>query len=285
MSGVGDFLKSYNSTNALSGIMDVPGQVEDGKYDAAIHTLDSLILLDNPKDDWALGYSALAYYYKNDLVRAFADANAALAVKPENTRALNVRALVELKKNQPDLAKKDFDAAIAISTKAIAARPGSMDDYYYRAQTYRLRGDNEKAAADYRKTLQLTPGYTYAQKHLDEVTAKAKPIVAPVANAGTDVVKKFKEHFEEFTRLDPLFEAAADKVDSLESAIEADNVKNGRTKFAKPADKTAICKALSDLDGLYDDLFSEYYEMDGLGGNILTKQLLWGCKQSVVTVV
>jgi TonB family protein len=432
MSGVGDFLKTYNSTNAFSGIMDVPGQVEDGKYDAAINTLDSLIL-EKKDDDWALGYRSLAYYYKNDLVHALADANAALAVKPENTRALNVRALVELKKNQPELAKKDFDSAIAISTRAIATRPGSMDDYYYRAQTYRLRGDNEKAAADYRKTLQLTPGYTYAQKHLDEVTSKPPASIATqltlnsdadaqlktkfeslitrnnalgavydqkntatmaleashvtgakmcqslaefkaasdaldpnlndlinirdkigtiastkqmdglkailkwraekfipnkhliedhsAANscpgsaakdsADLDVVKKFKEHFEEFTRLDPLFETAAGKVDDLEAAIEADNIKNGRTKFAKPADKTAICKALNDLDGLYDDLFSEYYDMnemkendelvghpdfikfvdeaekrmDGLGGTVLTKQLLWGCKLPVVTVV
>jgi TonB family protein len=306
----GDFLKTYNSINTLSGIMDVPGNVEDGKYDQAIGILDSLILA-NPKEDWALGYRALAYYYKNDLVHALADANAALAVKPENTRALNVRALVELKKNQPDLAKKDFDSAIAISTRAITARPGSMDDYYYRAQTYRLRGENEKAAADYRKTLQLTPGYQFAQKHLDEVTAKAKPAVEPAAKSASDIVKKFKEHFEEFTRLDPLFETAAGKVDDLEAKIEADNVKNGRTKFAKPTDNTGICKALSELDSLYDDLFNEYYEMDemrgndelvghpdflkfvdeaekrmdGLGGTVLTKQLLWGCKKPVVTVV
>jgi TonB family protein len=320
MSGVNDFLKTYRSTNAFSGIMDVPGQIEDGKYNDAINILDALIG-ENAKDEWALGYRALAYYYKNDLARALADANAALAVKPENTRALNVRAMVERSRDQTALANRDFDSAIAISTRAITARPGSMDDYYYRAQTYRLRGENEKAAADYRKTLQLTPGYTYAQKHLDEVTAKQPASVATKltlnsdkeakATQTSDVVKKFKEHFEEFTRLDPLFETAAGKVDNIEAAIEADNAKNGRTKFAKPADNTTICKSLGDLDRLYDDLFSEYYDMNemkendelvdypdlikfvdkaeerlnGLGGDILTKQLLWGCKQPVVTLV
>jgi TonB family protein len=300
------FLKVYNKGdsgkyNVVFGIAEIPSQIEEGKYDAAIVTLDKLVASD-AKDRWALSYRAMAYYYKNDLARALADANAALAIKQDDTRALDVRALVELKKGQPELAKKDLDAAIAASTAAVTAHPGSMDDYFARAETYRFRGDNEKAAADYRKTLQLTPDYQYAQKHLDQVTAKQ---LAPAAGAVSDVVKKFKTYFDEFTRIEPLFEAAGDKVDKIEAAIEADNAKNGRAKFAKPADSTAICTALSDLDKLYDKWFAEYYDMndmkesdeltghpdlikfvdqaeerlDGLGGDILTRQLLWGCKQ------
>ncbi|HEV7646446.1 MAG TPA: TonB family protein [Pyrinomonadaceae bacterium] len=300
------FLKVYNKDdsgkyNVVLGIVEIPSQIEEGKYDSAIVTLNKLVASD-AKDHWALSYRAFAYYYKNDLVRALNDANAALAVKPEDILALNVRALVELKNKQNDLAKKDFDAAIAVSTAAVTARPGSMDDYFARAETYRFRGDNEKAAADYRKTLQLTPDYQYAQKHLDQVTAKQH---VAVANTGAEIVKTFKIHFDEYTRLETLFEAAGDKVDKLEAALEADNAKNGRTKFAKPADNTEICTALSDLDKLYDKWFSEYYDMnemkemgdleghpdfikfvgqaeermDGLGGGILTRQMLWGCKQ------
>jgi hypothetical protein len=130
-------------------------------------------------------------------------------------------------------------------------------------------------------------------------------------SVSANIVKKFKEHFEEFTRLDPLVEKAAGKVDDLETAIQADNVKNGRPKLTKPENNFAICSALIDLDGLYDDLYSEYFDMNemkendeltghpdfikfvdeaekrtnDLGGTILTKQILWGCKESVVTIV
>ncbi len=422
MSGLGDFLEGDKRMTSILSVMEVPAKVEEGKYDEAIAILDPLIAKD-PKYPWTLGYRALIYYYKNDLNRALADANAALATKPGETRALNVRALIERKRNQTDLANKDFDLAVAASNSAIAAHPGSMDDYFARAETYRLRGDNAKAAADYRKTLELSRGYQFAQAHLDLVTGKqpapaqitisgetdaelktkfvalieknnalgavydqkktatmslqashvtgAKmcqalaefsvayndldPVlndlinirdkVASVATAKqleglkavlkwraetflpnkeiindmsasngcqaatgaapvSDNFKKFKAHFEEFNRLQPLFEAAGDKVDKLEESLKKDNAKNGRGMFTKPADNTAICMALSDIDTLYNKLFSEYYDMnemkesgelagrpdfikfveqseewiDGLGGDIMTRQMLWGCK-------
>jgi TonB family protein len=420
MSDLGDYLgKGDGSFLSMYSIMDVPDKVEGGKYDEAIKTLDPLIAKD-PKDQWALGYRATAYYGKSDMARALADANAALAVRPENTRALNVRALVERRNAQLDLANKDFDAAIAASTAAIAKRPGSMDDYFARAETYRLKGENEKAAADYRKTLELTPGYQFAQAHLDQVTGKTgeltisgetdaqlktrfagmieknntlgavydrkrtavmaleasgvrgarlcqplaefntasldfdpnlnelieingnkrlssvasqkqidglkaalkwraesylpnKAIIkdlqakngctAPVTGVSEEF-KRFKAHFEEFNRLDRLFDNASERTDAMENAIKADNQKNGRPMFTKPADNSGICKALSEMDDLYNKSFSESYDMtamkeadelkgypdfikfadqveeamEGRGGDILTRQMLWGCK-------
>lgn len=419
MSDFMDYLdKSDNNYLSLFGIMNVPDQVENGKYDEAIKTLDPLIASD-PKEQWGLGFRALAYYGKGDMARALADANAAIAIKPENTRALNVRALVELRKGQSDLAKRDFDLAIAASTDAITKRPGSMDDYFARAETYRLMGENAKAAADYRKTLELSPKYQFAEEHLALVAGKANqsassgetdaelktrfelliqknnalgtaydvkrtaltslqasgvtgpglcqpladfskasqdldPVLndliningsrlAAVASArqmaglkevlkwraekylpNVNIIKnlqakngclgpvaadkgvrvEFQKHMDEFEQQDILFGKALKKADVIDKALQTENEKNGRPAYTKPADNTAICRALSEADSIYSRLFAEYdamnimkesgalddhhdllndledadEEIEGLGGSLMTRQMIWGCK-------
>lgn len=295
ISELADFL-NRDKTNKALDIFKVPDMLENAKYDDAIKILDGYIQTD-PKQDLTRAYRATALYYKGEYQKAMVDIEAALATNPNQTMALNIRGLIHRKRLEFDVARKDFDSAIAISNKAIAARPGSMDDYFNRAETYRLRGDNEKAAADYRKTLELTPGYRFAKKHLDLVNANAD---TPEPQEVIDVMNNLAE----FERLKPLYDAAATRLDKQEAAIKAANLKNHHTPFTKPADNTGVCSVLSEMDSIYNKLFNEVYEMttskdagdledrpdlemevddanaamEEKGGDILTKQMIWGCK-------
>lgn len=247
MSDFMDYLdKSDNNYLSLFGIMNIPDQVENGKYDEAIKTLDPLIAGD-PKEQWGLGFRALAYYGKGDMARALADANAAIAIKPQNTRALNVRALVELKNGQSELAKRDFDLAIAASTDAITKRPGSMDDYFARAETYRLMGENEKAAADYRKTLELAPKYQFAEEHLALVAGKANQ---SASRGETDA--ELKTRFEGLIQKNNALGTAYDVKRTALMSLQASGVTGSR--LCQPL--ADFSKASQDLDPVLNDLIN-----------------------------
>lgn len=240
MSGLADFLEGDKRATSILSVMEVPDKVEAGKYDEAIAILDPLIAQD-PKYPWTLAYRALAYYYKNDLNRALADANAALALKPGETRALNVRALVERKRDQADLANKDFDLAIAASTSAITAHPGSMDDYFARAETYRLRGDNAKAAIDYRKTLELSKGYQFAQARLDLVTGKQPAPMQLTISSETDAELKTK--FVALIEKNNSLGAVYDQKKTATMSLQASHVTGAK-----------MCLALAEFSAAYNDL-------------------------------
>ncbi len=316
-----DFFKSADFDEMVKNIpgqafnLDVvmaPEKIEEGKLDEAIATLTEAIA-DTP-DAWALAYRAMAYYLKNDLAHALSDANVALSMKPNYPRALNVKALVERSRGQNDLAKTDFENAVRVSTEEIKRQPDTKDGYYQRGETFRFMGENAKAAADYRKTLELTPGYPHAQARLDLVTgsnaislkkteSNAVPQPTPSLVPATDKMAAFKKTSDEYSRLDALLTEANDRVEATENALMAENKKNGRNPYSRSDSDLTICTQLHDADELYSKTFSEFYDMqlmneagdldgrpdlrdvvdeaeytmDGIGGYILIKQSTWKC--------
>ncbi|CAN5213395.1 hypothetical protein BH11CYA1_BH11CYA1_35670 [soil metagenome] len=86
------------------------------------------------------------------LKQAFESFNNALALAPNDLQALDQRASLSLKLNQPKI-------AIADLTKIIDAAPDQVTAYQFgnRANAYSRVGQYKKALADYEKALQLEP--------------------------------------------------------------------------------------------------------------------------------
>jgi tetratricopeptide (TPR) repeat protein len=78
----------------------------------------------------------------------------ALALDPNNRNALLGRGIGRLM--APPAYGGNVDGAIADFEKAIAAKP-SPDAYYYLAEAFKSKGLKDKAAAAYRKALELKP--------------------------------------------------------------------------------------------------------------------------------
>ena len=302
LSDLGDYLGTIKEGSSAWDIFKVTQLMEERKYDDAIKIFNESLKADDT-NAYIRGYRALAYYYKRDLDKALIDATASLKKDPIEVRALDVRAMIERDRGKSEAAKKDFELAIEISTKAIKARPGSMDDYFARAETYRLMGENAKAAADYRKTLELSPAYNFADTHLKLVTGVQQPKIGVRQPPIVDDETEFQAHAKEFERLAPLLEEAGDKADAYENALKFDNKKNNRNAYFRAAADNSICKALADYDALYDLASAEANAMadmvqsgasektsdlavkasdaentiEGLGGDILTRQMIWKC--------
>lgn len=190
--------------------------IEQGKYDEAIKTLDKEIT--RAADDYiSLADRGLAYYFKDDLVNALADAQRSLTIRNEWPMALTVRALVERSRSQTVLADKDFDLAVRRVTEAIGQHPDHSDRYNSRAEIYRLKGDREKAIADYRKVLELVPDQKYTQKRLDAYLAEGssvKPDSDPrYTKAVTDIDNLLLQFDREFAKLKA--DIQAQKIHSL----------------------------------------------------------------------
>jgi tetratricopeptide (TPR) repeat protein len=276
-------------------IIKLQGLMEQRKYDDAIKILNDNLKA-SPTDAYLLSLRALAYYYKKDPAKALADAEASLKKDPARIRALNVRAMIERDRGQADAAQKDFVRSLNISATDIKSQSNPANDYYERGNTYLLMGENAKAAADFRKAIELSPTIEYAKEHLAIALSAQKAL-------DDDDEKKFKVHADEFDRILPLLETAEAKAKKVEDALIADNKKNNRPQYSRNASDNAICSALAEYEALYDKASMESLAMSdmvesgpildgspladvaeesagaivGTGGDILTRQLIWKC--------
>ncbi len=81
----------------------------------------------------------------------------AIKLDPLHAMAYLWRSLAYDWLGQPNKAKADYDAAMAIINKAIAAKPENAQNYAHRAWAHRYRGDYKAALADFDKALALDP--------------------------------------------------------------------------------------------------------------------------------
>jgi len=126
-------------------------------------------------------------------------------------------------------------------------------------------------------------------------TAAATPV--------TDNETVFKSHAKEYYRLKPLLDAASEKADLIESRTTAENKQNNRNAYFRAPGENSVCTALAEYEAVYDKAFAEStamsdmieagdikdnyllendadeaaYALDELGGDILTRQLIWRC--------
>ena len=66
----------------------------------------------------------------------------------------------------------DYDAAIAVFTKVIEARPNFPYTYFDRGLAWELKGEKERAIADYQKCLELDPKFPRALQSLNRLGAR-----------------------------------------------------------------------------------------------------------------
>ena len=115
----------------------------------------------------ALSNRGHSYLDLRDMDRAFADFNAALAIKPDFAPALAGRALCHAYRERYDLAIADLD-------RAIAREPANAKYYRERARYYLFAEDYDLAEADALRALELSPGIDDAQLLLTQArNAKA----------------------------------------------------------------------------------------------------------------
>jgi uncharacterized spore protein YtfJ len=132
------------------------------KYADALAVADALIAKD-PKNADAHAWrgrimSSLAQANPADMMKygtgAREEFDKALALDPNNRNALLGRGICRLM--APLAYGGNVDGAIADFEKAIAGKP-SAEAYYYLGEAYRNKGLKDKAAAAYRKALELKP--------------------------------------------------------------------------------------------------------------------------------
>jgi len=153
-----------------------------GEYDKAIDDCNKAIEL-QPNYSPAFNNLGAAYYEKGDYEHAISYLNWALHLNPYSGKAYYNRGLVHFKLRDYDLALLDFDQAIKVTPESINAiyqkKPtfehslfneevtNRMRDlldeadlpliYMNRGKVYCIKGDYEKAIADFNKAIQLQP--------------------------------------------------------------------------------------------------------------------------------
>jgi len=70
----------------------------------------------------------------------------------------------DLAKGNADLMSKNYDGAIANYTKAIQADPKNAEEYFQRAKAYNFKDETEKAKADFKKVVELSPDSEHGKK-------------------------------------------------------------------------------------------------------------------------
>jgi len=97
----------------------------------------------------------VAYYKKGDFDRAIADADRAIAVKPDLAEAYYDRSAAYR-------AKGDYDRAVADDGIAIRLKPDFAEAYCDRGSAYGAKGDYDRAVADYGIAIRLKPDFAEA---------------------------------------------------------------------------------------------------------------------------
>ncbi|MCE1245397.1 MAG: tetratricopeptide repeat protein [Firmicutes bacterium] len=70
----------------------------------------------------------------------------------------------DMAKGNADLMSKNYDSAIANYTKVIQADPKNAEAYFQRAKAYNFKDEVEKAKADFKKVVELSPDSEQGKK-------------------------------------------------------------------------------------------------------------------------
>jgi tetratricopeptide (TPR) repeat protein len=170
--------------NAYSGRGDAYKNKKD--YDHAIDDYTKALSLDPAEPKRKLIEKVLAGVYVDrgvtqiDPDAELADYEAALKLNPDNTRALNNRAVIYN-------AKHDYDKAIQDLDQAIKLRPDFALAFRNRGDAYRGKDDTAHAIADYQAALAHNPSATL-KKEVEAALAalsagRAAPSPSPEATA------------------------------------------------------------------------------------------------------
>jgi len=100
-------------------------------------------------------FQGLSHYYRDRFDEALAEANLALKINPQYSRAYNVRGGFYYGMARYGQAVADFDRALELD-------PGFAAAYYNRGCTHLQTGQHDRALADFDRALKIKPGYVAA---------------------------------------------------------------------------------------------------------------------------
>jgi tetratricopeptide (TPR) repeat protein len=137
------------------------GQVslDQKRVDRAIEDFDQALKI-SPRDRSARRFRAFAHMIKKDWKKAIADYDVAITT----VRQVDVEG--RMRRGFAHRNLKQYDDAIEDFSRIIQASPKNADFYRYRADTYALMGENEKAVADMKRVVELKPQDKEAQRRL-----------------------------------------------------------------------------------------------------------------------
>jgi tetratricopeptide (TPR) repeat protein len=148
----------------------------DGDQDSAIRDFSKVLDL-TPQDKSALVERAQIYLNEKAFPKAIADATKALELDAKLAAAYNLRGTALRETGNSRSAVEDF-------TKALQVDP-SLDNYFQRASTYQLLGEQEKAIADFNEAIAIAPD----QPHVYFARAKSKAAMGDTKGSDEDYQK------------------------------------------------------------------------------------------------
>ena len=111
----------------------------------------------NPNNAAAYMYRALAFFEKEDNVRAISDLDEAIKLTPGNSAAYQLRGVVHGYMN-------NFDRVVSDTTRAILLGANNAMAYHHRGMAYGERDELELAIADFDEALRLEPSHVDARR-------------------------------------------------------------------------------------------------------------------------
>lgn len=154
------------------------------EFDKAIDDYRKALSLDPPDERRKVIERVMAATYvdrgltQKDPAAELADYEEALKLNPENTSALNNRAVLSNNKGEYDRAIRDLDQAIKL-------KPDFAMAFRNRGDAYRGKGDTTHAVADYKQALALNPSEALkkeVQAALDAIaTGQSTPASTPTS--------------------------------------------------------------------------------------------------------
>ena len=224
-------------------------QDRQDRYDDAIRTFSAALAL-NPDARMAAelhGERGGAYVDKGDLIKAIADAEAAVRLAPNYFRGYQVRGRVFRHRKQFDRALSEFNTALKLApdfaqlynnrgnlfsdksqhqraiqdfSEAIRRAPQSPDGYINRGGSYAQIGQLDKAIADFSQAIRIDPRSTHAYLNRAMVSVRKHDYRLGIAD------------YEKANQLSPRDSATLNSIAWWKATCPIDSLRNGKEAVA-----------------------------------------------------
>lgn len=169
------------------------------EYDLALSDLNKSIQI-LPKENWGYYWRARAYQEMQKWDSAISDYNRAMNTNPEYSRNPEVESHKDVYahyfRGYCYWQKTRFDEAIEDFSRQIELTPRHEWTYYFRALSYKPKGDTAQAAADLQEALKINPNFQQAQSELSALRQSVQE-PAPAQGGRTGTMQQILQELQE----------------------------------------------------------------------------------------